>query len=176
MMARPTKFVLAAVLAAAIPAAAVLAQTQDRPPPRPTGPSPETLARLQDGRIAMIKESLKLNEAQLKVWAPVEAQMRASFAAREQTRAERRQNREKNREKSRERLSLPDRLDRTSQRMAQRAERTKAFAEAFRPFYDSLTDEQKAVAGVVLRQARDRGFRERRGRWAMHREPRAERN
>jgi hypothetical protein len=36
--------------------------------------------------------------------------------------------------------------------MAKRAEQMKAFAEAFKPFYASLSDEQKAVAGVVLHQ------------------------
>ena len=125
---------------------AVFAQAQ--PPPRAAGLSPEVLARLHDGRMAMIKELLKLNEAQLKLWGPVEAQLRTRFAARQKARAERRERFERRAE----RPSLADRLDRKSQRMAQRAERAKAFAEAFRPFYASLSDEQKAVAGVVLRR------------------------
>ncbi|MBO0766358.1 MAG: Spy/CpxP family protein refolding chaperone, partial [Hyphomicrobiaceae bacterium] len=52
-----------------------------------------------------------------------------------------------------ERPSLADRLDRISERMAERAERAKALAGAFRPFYASLTDDQKVVASVVMRQA-----------------------
>ena len=171
MKAPRSGFVVLAVLAATNVAAAVFTQAQSQTPPRPAGPSPEALARLQDGHIAMIKEALKLNEAQLKLWAPVEKQLRASFAARQQARAERQQRREQ----GAERLSLPDRLDRASQRMAQRAERMKAFAEAFRPFYASLIEDQKAVAGVVLRLARgDRGFRGRGWRWSMQRAPGAE--
>lgn len=171
MKPRLRRLVVPALLAAMIPATAALAQTQNQPPARSAGPSrealaPEALARLQDGRMAMIKESLKLNEAQLKLWAPVEAQMRASFADRQKAREARRQTRQQ----GVARPSLPDRLDRASQRMAERAERIKAFAEAIRPLYASLTDDQKAVAGVVLRQGRGLGgFGGR--RWAMERSP-----
>jgi LTXXQ motif family protein len=114
--------------------------------------SPEARTRLQDGRFAMIKETLKLNDAQLKLWAPVEAQMRASSTARQQARAER----EQMRQQGAARAALPDRLDRASQRLAKRAEQMKAFAEAFRPFYASLSDDQKALAGVVLHQGHGR--------------------
>ncbi len=172
MNARLARFAVPAMLALAIPAAAAFAQAQDQQPRRPAGPSPETLARLQDGRIAMIKETLRLNEAQLKLWAPVEAQMRASFAARQKAREERRQARQQGAGAP----SLPDRLDRASQRMAERAEQMKAFSEVFRPFYASLSDDQKAVAGVVLRQSfgGGRGFHGHGRRWAMEGAPRPE--
>ena len=55
---------------------------------RPDRPrlSPDARKRLQEGRqegrIAEIKQALKLNDAQLKLWAPVEQQLRARFAAR----------------------------------------------------------------------------------------------
>jgi hypothetical protein len=49
--------------------------------------------------------------------------------------------------------------------MTERAEHAKALADAFRPFYASLNDEQKAVAGVVLRRALDGPGRGR--RWGM---------
>jgi len=162
------KIILPAVLAATIPVGAAFAQAQDRAPPRRAGPSPETLARLHDGRLAMIRESLRLDDAQLKLWAPVEAQMRAGFAARQQAFAEQRQRREQGSDP----LSLPDRIDRASQRMTQRAERMKALADAFRPFYASLNDEQKAVAAVVLRQGQGgRRFHRFGRRWTMHRQP-----
>ena len=118
----------------------------------------------------MIKGALKLNDQQLKLWAPVEEQMRSSFTARQQARSERRERGQQGAKT--ERPSLPDRLDRASKRMADRAERMKAYAEAIRPFYASLTDDQKAVAGVVLRQGA--GFGGRGARWAMHRERRGE--
>jgi hypothetical protein len=170
MKFRLSRYVLPAVLAASIPAAAVFAQTQgpNRSPARSAGPSAETLTRLQDGRIAMIKGALKLNDEQLKLWAPVEEQMRSTFTARQQARAERRERRRQG-DKA-ERPSLPDRLDRASKRMADRAERMKSYAEAIRPFYASLTDDQKAVAGVVLRQGA--GFGRGGARWAMHHDER----
>jgi LTXXQ motif family protein len=169
MNARLARFAVPAMLALAIPVAAAFAQAQDQQPRRPAGPSPETLARLQDGRIAMIKETLRLNEAQLKLWAPVEAQMRASFAARQKAREERRQARQQGAGAP----SLPDRLDGASERMAQLALRMKAFAEALRPLYASLSDDQKAVAGVVLRQSfgGGRGFHGYGRRWAEHHAP-----
>ena len=172
MKIRLSRYVVPAVLAASIPAAVAFAQAQspNQPPMRSAGPSAETLTRLQDGRIAMIKGALKLNDEQLKLWAPVEEQMRTSFTARQQARSERRERRQQG-DKA-ERPSLPDRLDRASKRMADRAERMKAYAEAIRPFYASLTDDQKAVAGVVLRQGP--GFGRHGARWAMHRDRRAD--
>jgi hypothetical protein len=123
--------------------------------------SADALARLQDGRIAMAKTALKLNEAQLKLWAPVEEQIRAGYAARQAAMIERQQGTQ---------LSLPDRLDRMGQHMAQGAERLKAFNVAFKPFYATLSDEQKAISGVVLREMRGhRGGH----RWAMQRAPAA---
>ena len=86
MKIRLSRYVVPAVLAATIPAAAVFAQGQNQPPVRSAGPSAETLTRLQNGRIAMIKGALKLNDQQLKLWAPVEEQMRTSFTARQQAR------------------------------------------------------------------------------------------
>jgi septal ring factor EnvC (AmiA/AmiB activator) len=140
--------VAALALAIAIPVAVTMSQARE--PARPDGWSPELRGRLTDGRFAMIKEALKLDETQLRLWAPVEAQLRASHEASEQQRAERRARRESRDERSRERASLADRLERTSQRLTERAERTKALAGAFRPFYDALSDDQKAVANVVM--------------------------
>jgi hypothetical protein len=172
MKIRLSRYVVPVVLAASIPAAAVFAQTQgpNQSPSRSAGPSAETLTRLQDGRIAMIKGALKLNDEQMKLWAPVEEQMRSSFTARQQARSERRERRRQGDKVARP--SLPDRLDRASKRMADRAERMKAYAETIRPFYASLTDDQKAVAGVVLRQGA--GVGRHGARWAMHRDRRAE--
>ena len=167
MQSRLFRFAVPAVLAASIPAAAVLAQTHGQPPAR--GPSPEMQARLQDGRVAMIREALKLNNDQLKLWAPVEDQLRASFKARQDARAERRERREQ----GAQRPSLPDRLDRASKRMAERAERMKALAEAVKPLYATLSEDQKAVAAVVLRQPFGMGEGHRH-RWAMERTPRPE--
>src|SRR5450432_2611695 len=101
MKARIPRYLLPALLAAAIPAAVVFAQA---PPPQQPEPqqkreradrprlSPDTRKRLQagrqEGRIAEMKEALKLSDAQLKLWAPVEQQLRSSFTARQQARQE----------------------------------------------------------------------------------------
>jgi hypothetical protein len=114
--------------------------------------------------MAMIKETLKLNDAQRKLWEPVEAQLRAATAERQKRHEERQEARKQNSA----RPSLPERLDRASERMAKRAAQMKAFAEVFKPFYESLDEEQKAVAGIVLRQARG-GHRGHGHRWAMQR-------
>jgi hypothetical protein len=178
MKARISRLLVPALLAATIPATAVLAQA---PPPqqpepqqkreRPDRPrlSTETLNRLQDGRLAMMRESLKLNDSQLKLWAPVEQQLRARFAARQQARQDFQQRVEQRRQQgAAERPSLADRLDRASKRMTERAQRMQAFTEVFKPFFASLSDEQKAVAGIVLH---DGGMRGSGRRWAMHRAP-----
>jgi hypothetical protein len=178
MKARIPRLIVPALLAAAIPTYVLAQQAQAPAQPqaqsdaraRPARPSPEALARLQDGRMAMIKETLKLNDAQLKLWAPVEAQIRASAAARAQARTERRQLRQQ----AAQRPPLPERLDRASQAMAKRAEQMKAFADVFKPFYASLGDDQKALADIVLRETRGaRGPRGHGHRWAMQRTPAA---
>jgi LTXXQ motif family protein len=165
------RFVAPALLAVAAVPSVVLAQAQPQPSTeirserqsqRPQL-SAQSRARLQDGRFAMIKETLKLNDAQRKLWEPVEAHMRSTFAERQQVREERRQVQKQNTTAP----SLPERLDRASERMAKRAAQMKAFAEVFKPFYDALDEEQKALAGIVLRQAQaGRGHGR---RWAMQR-------
>ena len=56
-------------------------------------PSADMVARLQEGRIAMAKAALKLSDAQLKLWAPLEEQIRAAIADRAKAREEREQSR-----------------------------------------------------------------------------------
>jgi hypothetical protein len=161
MTLRMHRWVAPALLAVAIP---TLALAQQAPvPAQPPAKSdqqrprlsPEARAKLVDGRMAMIKETLKLDAAQLKLWEPVEAQMRARSTAREQRWTERRQAREQ----GAQRPALPDRLDRASEAMAKRAADMKAFADVFRPFYASLSDEQKALSRIVLREGRAHGGR-----------------
>jgi hypothetical protein len=175
MNARIPKYLLPALLAATIPVTAVLAQapSSQRPEPqqkreRPDRErlSPDAHKRLQEGRqegrIAEIKQALKLNDAQLKLWAPVEQQMRSSFAARQQAREDFEQ-----RQPGATAPPLPDRLDRASKRMMERAQRMQAFTAAFKPFYEALSDDQKAVAGIVLRDMSRGGMRGPGRRWAM---------
>jgi Spy/CpxP family protein refolding chaperone len=167
MAPRWSRLALAAIaLPLALPLVAAQAQTQSPPPFQADGLSPEVRGRLFDGRMAMIRESLKLTDAQQKLWAPVEQELRAAREARLKAFAE-----HKTRAGDNERLTPSERLDRASKHAAARAEHVKALADAFRPFYASLSDEQKAVATVVLRPilGGGRGFKGR--RWAMGNTP-----
>jgi hypothetical protein len=139
--------------------------------------------RLEDGRIAMAKTALKLTPEQETLWAPVEEKIRASYAEhremREEWRGKRKERRtDRDKDGKRETLALPERMEKRSERMAERAtklneraSKTKAFAEAVKPFYASLSDEQKEVANHVLRRlvgGKGRGHRgHHRERWAM---------
>lgn len=174
------------LMAATIPATIVLAQqapTGDQAGVEKSegrrGPSPETMARLEDGRIAFAKAALKLTPDQEKLWAPVEAKIRANFDERQKKRdewqAKRAERKANGEEGKREKLALPERIEKRSERMTKQAERlneraakTKEFAEILKPLYASFSEEQKAVAGRVLSHFGSDG-RGHGPRWAMHR-------
>ena len=153
------------LLAATVPATIVLAETEQGDQAKSEqsevkrGPSPETLGRLEDGRIAMIKAALKLSPEQEKLFAPVEEKIRAGFAERRKAREAWQAKREEWRANKgkHEQVSLPERMEKRSQRlteaaakMAERAQKAKEYAEVLKPLYASLSDEQKAVASQVL--------------------------
>lgn len=145
-MNRLAKILIPVVLVATAASTIVVAQHMRR-----GHHSPETMQRLQEGRIAMVTTALKMNEAQQKLWAPLEAQIKARQAERVKWMQARAEMREKAKaDKSAARPPLPDRLDRMSARLAKRAEDAKAFATSFRPFFESLTEEQKAVVGPLM--------------------------
>jgi hypothetical protein len=180
-----------ALMAATIPATIVLAQ-QATPADQPAvenadggrrGPSPETLARLQEGRIAMAKAALKLSPDQEKLWVPVEEKIRANFeerskrreawqAKREERRAEKKAHGDD--DKKGEKLALPERIEKRSERLTKQAERlnvraakAKEFAEVLKPLYATFSEDQKAVAGRVLNHFGQDGKGQRGPRWAM---------
>ena len=154
------RLVVPVLLAASLPATVVLAQAQSPPSAQPQAKgqdqkqhrrprlSPEARGRLLDGRMAMIKETLKLNDAQLKLWGPVEQHIRTTAAERQKRREEWMQRRQQGAAPP----SLPERLDRMTQRLSKRAERLKAFNDVLKPFYASLNDEQKVLARAMLRR------------------------
>jgi len=159
-----SRAVVVTLLVAAIPATIVVAQQAEQEPAESKkewkGPSPETKARLEDGRIAMAKTALQLNEEQEKLWAPVEEQIRADYAAHRKMREEWHAKRaERHDREDHGKLTLPERVERRSEKMSkratmlsERAERAKEFGEVLKPFYASLSDEQKEVANHVLRR------------------------
>ena len=173
------------LMAATIPATIVLAQqapTGDQPAAEKSetrrGPSPETRARLEDGRIAFAKAALKLTPEQEKLWEPVEAKIRANYDERQKKREEWQAKREERKadDSKGEKLALPERIEKRSERLNkmadrlnERASKTKEFAEVLKPLYASFSEEQKAVAGRVLSHFGQDGRGPRGGRWAMHR-------
>lgn len=150
-LSRGTWLAIAAVVA--IPTTVAIAKTMDGPGWRSM--TPETRSRLEEGRIAMVKAALQLNTDQEKLWAPVESEVRATFKARQDKRAERAKQHEERRadRKSGEfkRGDLSERYERMSQRLSERADRMKAFSTAFKPFYASLSDEQKDALRPLMR-------------------------
>src|SRR5215468_5250230 len=123
MRANRTRYLVPALLAAAMPAGVVLAQQaqpqQSEPAQKREWPdrprlAPEVMKRLQEGRlegrITEIKEALKLNDAQLKLWDPVEQQLRAGFAQRQRAREDALQRMEERHQQggAAERPSLPE--------------------------------------------------------------------
>jgi hypothetical protein len=166
---RGTWLALAAVVA--VPATVALAKNTDRMGWRMT---PETRSRIEDGRIAMVKTALQLNADQEKLWTPVESQVRDAFKARQERRAEWKKKREERRAAKasgteHKRGDLAERYERRSQRASARADRLKAFSDTFKPFYASLSDEQKDVLRPLMHHiAPGFGHRHHHGpRWAF---------
>jgi LTXXQ motif family protein len=155
-MNRLTKILIPVVLIAVAASTIVVAQQMRR-----DRHSPETMQRLQDGRIAMITTALKMTEAQQKLWAPVETEIRTTQAARLKSHQERRAQREARSKMEKGTavapIPLPDRLDAMSTQIGERATRVKTFAVTFRPFYESLSEEQKAVVGPLMADITGRG-------------------
>lgn len=125
--------------------------------------SPEARERLSEGRLAMAKTALKLNPEQEKLWATLETEIRAGFkmraermVEREKMRDERRKSRDEAKEGDKDvaadKPDIAERINKMSQHMSERADRMKAFAAAFSPFYASLSDEQKEVMRPLLRE------------------------
>jgi len=172
-MKKLSRGAMAAVAAAiAIPAGVAIAKSYEHM--RWHAMSPETRARLDEGKLAMAKTALKLSPEQEKLWAPLETEIRGAFKARDAHRAEWEKKRaevDKDRADGKEpkRPDMAERIDRMSQTMSERADRMKAFASAFKPFYASLSEEQKDVLRPLARQLMPGGGHHGHGgpRWAF---------
>jgi hypothetical protein len=175
-----TTKILSALLLAGVAATAAFAQTAPAPAPGAAGepgrgmfkrerPTADMIQRLQEGKIAGALATLKLNADQLKLWAPVEAQIRERQAARLKMMEE-----WANRKPGDARPSMTERMTKMGEMMGRRAEAAKAFAAVFGPFEASLTEDQKKVVGPVMADLRGgkRGHMGGHGgghRWGMHR-------
>ncbi|QEL21161.1 hypothetical protein FQV39_00190 [Bosea sp. F3-2] len=114
-------------------------------------------ARL-DERLAKVRADLKLKPEQIPLFDKVEALVKQRSEQRVQQMAAMREEREKLRH-----ADLMERLDAAANRQNERAARSKELADAVRPLWATLSDEQKTVLRRSVREAMAEGqerFRE----------------
>ncbi|MBI3515424.1 MAG: Spy/CpxP family protein refolding chaperone [Proteobacteria bacterium] len=108
-------------------------------PPRER-PSP---GRHIEGRIAFMRAELKITDTQQVHWEQVATAMRASARQMDQMAQQTRGARDQTQ-------SAIDRLDQRANFAAARAAADKSFADAFKPLYASLSDDQKKSADELF--------------------------
>lgn len=115
-------------------------------------PSPETMQRLLDGRIAMIKTSLQLTPDQEKLWPAVEQAMRDNAAIRAKAMADHAAavGKDTGQDQQPARSDPVTRLEKMSKMASEHAAAAQKLAVALKPLYATLTDPQKAVAEFIL--------------------------
>jgi protein CpxP len=136
---------LAAVVGVA-PAPAEAQPASDQQPrieQRTERPSP---GRFIEGRLAFLRTELKLTEAQQPLFEKLADEMRASAKAMEARHAVRHQ-KGKARAKP---VSAVEKMERRNAMMKQASAAGDRFLEAFKPFYASLSDEQKKTADLLF--------------------------
>lgn len=116
------------------------------------GFDPADFAALTDARLAGIQAGLKLNAEQQRLWAPVEQAMRAMAAQRAERFAQFRSRRD---DAQQQRPDLAQRLEQQAQRQTENAQRLTALANAVKPFWASLDDNQKRLLPILMNQGRD---------------------
>jgi zinc resistance-associated protein len=118
---------------------------------------------LVDARIAAMQAGLKLNAEQQRLWPAVEQAIRARAAARIARVEQRREAWTARNQTDAARPDFMTRLERRSERVAQRAEAMKALATAMKPLWASLDERQKRLLPVLMRPIG--GFGGRRAAW-----------
>lgn len=120
----------------------------------------QATARLNE-RLAQLRTDLKLKPEQVPAFEKLEALIKRNAEQRRETFAKMRDQRESFRD-----ADIMERLDMMANRQAERANRSKEMADAVRPLWTTLSDEQKTVARRAVRQAMADG----RGRMMQMRE------
>jgi len=123
-------------------------------------------ARLTE-RLATLREDMKLKPEQVPLFDRVEAVIKQNSQQRRERWASMREQRENMRH-----ADLMERLDAVSNRQGERAARSKEMADAVRPLWTTMSDEQKTVARRAVREAMAEGrerFRSMRERWEERR-------
>ena len=123
-------------------------------------------ARLNE-RLAKVREDLKLKPEQTSLFDRVENVIKQRFEQRRERWDAMREQRQNLRH-----ADIMERLDAMATRQAERAARSKELADAVRPLWVTLSDEQKTVVRRAMREAMAEGrerLQERRGGWDDHR-------
>lgn len=124
--------------------------------------SERATARMNE-RLAKLRTDLKLKPEQVPAFEKLEALIKRNAEQRRERFAQMREQRENFRD-----ADVMERLDMMATRQAERAARSKEMAEAVRPLWTTLSDEQKTVARRAVREAMAEGrgrMMEMRGRW-----------
>ena len=114
-------------------------------------------------RLAKVRADMKLKPEQVPLFDKVEGLIKQNSQQRRERWASMREQRETLRH-----ADLMERLDAMSSRQTERATRTKEMADAVRPLWTTLSDEQKTVARRAVRETMAQGrerFRDMRERW-----------
>lgn len=146
---------LATVAAVAFAGAANFAlAAETAPAPAPAAPPPtqmmhptpaERMAMMLDMRLGGMKAALRLSAEQEKNWAGFEAAVRDVAKAREEARAAMREQMKKH-----ERPNSIEFMNRLADGMARASANIKKVADAAKPLYDSLNEQQKMEFGSML--------------------------
>ena len=125
-------------------------------------------------RLAKLRTDLKLKPEQVAAFEKIEALIKRNAEQRRERMSQMRDQRENFRH-----ADIMERLDMMATRQAERATRSKEMADAVRPLWTTLSDEQKTVLRRSVREAMAEGrerFREMRGgRGGWHDDDRGER-
>ena len=146
------------VATTAILAAMAGAGAQTAPPPA-ASEAPKSVQRwvdnreaMLDARLAGLKAGLKLTPDQDKLWGPFEAAVR-DFAQERMTRMQRMMERmESDEDQAGSPPSPIDRLDRMATRLSDVGAALRKIADAGKPLYASLDDQQKHMFGFLSRE------------------------
>jgi protein CpxP len=114
------------------------------------GPGVMSHGRHIDGRIAYLKAELKITPAQEAAWDAVAKAMHESSEALGKLRGEMVADKDKP-------ISAVERLDRREKIAAAHAKSIAAFASAFKPLYDQLSDDQRKAADALFQPRFRRG-------------------
>jgi len=123
-----------------------------QPPPAPPHREHPLPSRHIEGRIAFMRAELKITAAQQAQFDRVAEAMRASAKQKDQLFQQVRANRDQPQ-------TAIDKLDRRARFIEVQATAEKSFADAFKPLYQNLSDDQKKSADELFGRSRHGGWR-----------------